>query len=73
MVSDEDLKEASIYLNSLLVSIRKNVSCLLLPLFLLHPFKIKLEAAGESIKPLPNFHSSSGHVRVRASGSAAWE
>lgn len=52
-MSDEDLKDASIYLDSLLVSVRKNVSCLLVPLFLLHPFKIKLEAASESMALQP--------------------
>lgn len=56
-MSDEDLKDASIYLNSLLISIRKNVSCLLVPLFLLHPFKIKLDAASESMALQPGSES----------------
>ena len=53
------LKRASIYLDSPLSPIRGNVSRLLVPPFFLLPFKIKLEAAGKSIEPLPNFCSSS--------------
>lgn len=73
---------ASIYLDSLPISIRGHVFYLLVPPFLLLPFKIKLEAAGESIKPLPNFPSASAMsgpelrgwspgVRVSA-GSGRW-
>lgn len=74
---------AFIYLDSLPISIRGNVSCLLVTPFFLLPSKIKLEAAGEGIKALPNFRSSSvmsgpelcdcsPGVRVSAGSSGWW-
>lgn len=56
---DKYPKGASIYLDSLPVSIRGDVSHLLVPPFLLLTFKMKLEAAHKSSKPLPHFRSSS--------------
>lgn len=76
-------KGASIYLDSLPISIRGNVSCLLVtPSFLL-PFKIKSAASRRSTKALPNFHSSSvisvpelcewsSGLRVSAGSSGGW-
>lgn len=64
---NKDPKGASIYLDSLPSSIGGNASCLLVPPFLVFPFKIKLEAAKEHEAP-PKFPFVICHVKARAVG-----